>query len=256
MKLWRSSLPVMAMTPLYRGSVGGGVPVGPRARERGNRSHDHAGRVSAPQEIVAQSRSRALTGRAEKGGKPAAAGLEAALGLGDLDEGGLDGQTRHGARDALLAQLLAEAAAADLPTTGSRLRPEAREGLVVDVAAGLQLVHHGAGDLRRRSPTPEPPAQLARAPGLHGQKLEGRQLGGLRVQLPGLSRRARAAASRRHQPFLKMPGRVTEGAPTNPAFEESQVISPVEKMPLTLRSKSSGLVAASRAVSYVTSSSR
>src|SRR5437879_2081605 len=141
----------MVMTTLYRGSVGGGVPVGPRARERGNRSHDHAGRVAASQERA---------------------------------------------------------------------------------------------------------AQLPRAPGLHGQKVEGRQLGGLRVQLPGLSRRARAAASRRHQPFLKMPGRVTEGAPTNPALEESQVISPVEKMPLTLRSKSSGLVAASRAVSYVTSSSR
>src|SRR5205823_3612626 len=168
----------MVMTTLYRGSVGGEVPVGPRARERGNRSHDHAGRVAAPQEIVAQTRRRALAGCAEQGGQPAAAGLEAALGLGDLDEGGLDGQTCHGARD------------------------------------------------------------------------------GLRVQLPGLARRARAAASRRHQPFLKMPGRVTEGAPTNPAFEESQVISPVEKMPLTLRSKSSGLVAASRAVSYVTSSSR
>src|SRR5437870_12405039 len=98
----------MVMTTLYRGSVGGGVPVGPRARKRGNRSHDHAGWVTAPQEIVAQTRRRALAGRAEEGGQPAAAGLEAALGLGDLDEGGLDGQTRHGARDALLAQLLAE----------------------------------------------------------------------------------------------------------------------------------------------------
>src|SRR5437879_5362944 len=247
---------VMVMTTVCRGSVGGGVAVGRRARERGTRSHDHAGRVSAPQEIVAQTRRRALAGRAEQGGQAAAAGLEAALGLGDLDEGGLDGQTRHGARDALLAQLLAEAATADLPAAGARFRPEACEGLVVDVAAGLQLVHHGTGDLRRRAPTPEPPAQLARAPGLHGQKLEGRQLGGLRVQLPRLSRRARASAARRHQPFLKTPGRVTEGAPTNPALEESQVISPVEKMPLTLRSKSSGLVAASRAVSYVTSSSR
>jgi len=36
----------------------------------------------------------------------------------------------------------------------------------------------------------------------------------------------------------------------------SHVISPVEKMPFTFRSKSSGFVAASRAVSYVTSSSR
>src|SRR4030095_3414652 len=36
----------------------------------------------------------------------------------------------------------------------------------------------------------------------------------------------------------------------------SHVISPVEKMPFTLRSKSSALVAASRAVSYVMSSSR
>jgi len=70
----------------------------------------------------------------------------------------------------------------------------------------------------------------------------------LRVQLPGSEARARggrAAASA----LLEDAGRVTEGAPTNPAFEESQVISPVEKMPLTLRSKSSGLVAASRAVS-------
>src|SRR2546426_12776709 len=102
----------MVMATLYRGSVGGGVPVGPRARERGNRSHDHAGRIAAPQEIIAQTRRRALAGCAEQGGQPAAAGLEAALGLGDLDGGGLDGQTRPGARDALLAQLPAAASAA------------------------------------------------------------------------------------------------------------------------------------------------
>src|SRR6266852_7775217 len=105
----------MAMTPLYRGSVGLAVPVGPRSREGRNRSHDDTHRIAPSEEVVAKARRGALAGGAQQGGKPAAAGLETALGLGHLEEGGLDGGARHGVRDALLGQLLAETAAAYPP---------------------------------------------------------------------------------------------------------------------------------------------
>src|SRR5262249_1793015 len=160
----------MVMPTLYRGSVGGGGPVGPDARERGHRPHDHAGRVPAAQEIVAQARGRAVARGAEERGQTATAGLETTLGLGDLHEGPLDGLPPHRARNAFPPQLLAESPAADLAAAGARLRPEAREGLVVDVAAALQLVHDGAGDLRGGAASPEAPTELARAPGLHGEK--------------------------------------------------------------------------------------
>src|SRR5438477_611662 len=87
-KLWRSSLPVMAIASLYRGSVGRCVPVGTHARERRERAHHKRRRVAAAHEVIAESRGCSLGPRPQQSRQPAAPGLEAALGLGRLLEGG------------------------------------------------------------------------------------------------------------------------------------------------------------------------
>jgi hypothetical protein len=88
---------------------------------------------------------------------------------------------RHRPGNPLGEQLLAQPVAADPAAPGARLGPPAREGLVVHVATVGEVGHHGLGDLGRGAAAPEPAGQLATAPGLAGQKIEGRQSGGLRV---------------------------------------------------------------------------
>src|SRR6185295_18041478 len=184
-------------------------------------------------------------------------------GLPDLLEGGRDRGLGHRPGNPLGEQLLPQPVAADPAPACPGFRPPAREGPIVDVAAVGEIGHHRLGDLGGGAPAPEPAGQLAAAPGLAGQKIEGRQSGGLRVQ--------RRCGRRRGYPAFLPKGLRAAGAGAAGAMPGwagaavdavvlppgcSQVISPVEKMPLILRSKSSGFVAASRAVSYVTSSSR
>src|SRR3990172_2873878 len=195
----RSSPPVMVMASLYRGSVGWCVPVGPRPRERRDRPHNLRQGVSAAHEVVAQSGRRPWEAGPQQGRQPATTGLETALGLRRLLEGGGDRRGGHVAGNALLEELPAETAAADAAPTGARLGPEARKGGVVHVASGGELGDDRAGDFVGCPAAPEPPGQLAGAPGLACEKVEGRQLGGLRVQLPPLPGPApRAADPRRH----------------------------------------------------------
>src|SRR5262249_60157142 len=93
-------------------------------------------------------------------------------------------------------------AAPAAPAPRARLGPEAREGRVVHVAPRGQLCHHVARDVVGGAPALEAGGQLARAPRLARQKLEGRQFGGLRIQLPGA---ALSAARWRHYLTLAWP---------------------------------------------------
>src|SRR4029453_1292093 len=120
----------MVMWPLYRGSGSLVGPVGARPRERGHRPHHLGRRVATAQEIVAETRSGPPAVPAQGGGAGGAAGLQAPLRLGGLLEGGGHGGRGQVARNALLEELLAEAATADAAAPGARLGPEARGGRV------------------------------------------------------------------------------------------------------------------------------
>src|SRR6266481_9524869 len=189
----------MAIWPLYRGSLSLVGPVGARPREGGHCAHHLGRRVATAQEVVSETRGGPFAPPAQQCGQPAAAGLEAPLRLGRLGEGGGDGGRGQVARNTLLEELLAKAATTDAAAAGSGLGPEAREGNIVHVTARGQLRHYRTRDFIRGAPTLQSRDQLAGAPGFACQKLEGRQLGGLRIQLPPFPGAARrAAAPRRH----------------------------------------------------------
>src|SRR4029450_12366056 len=107
----------MVMWPLYRGSGSLVGPVGARPRERGHRPHHLGRRGATAQEIVAETRRGPPAGPAGEGGRgggqAAPASLQAPLRLGGLLEGGGHGGRGQVARNALLEELLAEAATAD-----------------------------------------------------------------------------------------------------------------------------------------------
>src|SRR5262252_10448393 len=108
----------MVMRSLYRASGGLVGPVGARPGERGHGAHHHRRRVAAAQEVIAQAHGSAFTSAPKNRGQTPAAGVEAALGLGRLGEGGGDGGGDEIARYPLLGQFLLEAPAADAAATG------------------------------------------------------------------------------------------------------------------------------------------
>ena len=120
----------------------------------------------------------------------------------------------------------------------------AGEGLVVEIAARGEVGDHLVGDVGGRATAPQPRGEIARGPGVAGQEVGGREPRGPRVE-------SSARTARTGQDLLKkeLPAGVT-GAGARSVARCSNDCSPVEKMPRTLRSKSSALVAASRAVSY------
>jgi hypothetical protein len=117
------------------------------------------------------------------------------------------------------------------------------------VAAGHQIGDQRSGQFGGSAAADEAPGEVGAGPRAAGQQIRGDPTGGRRGE-----RRARRAG--RSYFFLAKglpPGEVVPGGGGVPAAgffcSPSNVISPVEKMPRTLRSKSSALVAASRAVS-------
>lgn len=117
------------------------------------------------------------------------------------------------------------------------------------MAAGHEVGNQRGGQLGGGSAADEAPGEVGAGPRAAGQQIRGDPTGGRRRE-----RRARGAG--RGYFFLAKglpPGEVVPGGGGVPAAgffcSPSNVISPVEKMPRTLRSKSSALVAASRAVS-------
>src|SRR5882724_5204579 len=246
----RMSLPVIGAV-LYAAVFLDAGEVGPPLGEQDTHRVAHRrGRIAAAQEVVGQAGGRPGGLAAQQGGQPAAPGFERARGLPHFLERGRDRGFGHRPGNSLGEELLVQPVAPDPAPAGTRLGPPASEGLVVHVATLGEVGHDGLGDLGGSATAPEAAGQLAAAPGLAGQKIEGRQSGGLRVQRRGGPRQCYPA-------FLPKGLRAAAaGAAVLLPPGCSQVISPVEKMPLILRSKSSGFVAASRAVSYVTSSSR
>jgi hypothetical protein len=101
--------------------------------------------------------------------------------------------------------------------------PLPSEGRVIEMSAGEEIVHDGGGDVGGRAPATQPAGELRTRPGPAGQQIGGSQPGTTLIERRFLCsyRRAKAPAAS----------------------------SPVEKMPRTLRSKSSGLEAVSFAVS-------
>src|SRR5881296_1200274 len=256
--------------------------------------------IAAPEEIAGEPGRDAVRSSAAQRRQPPPPGLERAVQLGGFLEGRLDGGGRQLPRNPLGRQLLTEPETADAAPPGPSLGPPAGKGLIVQIAAGLELGHDGPGDIGGGAPPAEAPGEFARAPGLARQQVEGRKLRGFRVENRPVSARPRAtrpgpghpycARWGARPPFRTLPpggwrgqnpratrntGREmtwsrTAGTLNVYFFRKcelddwpwvgaaaggaagaavSQVISPVERMPLTFRSKSSGLVAASRAVS-------
>ena len=119
--------------------------------------------------------------------------------------------------------------------------PLAREGTVVHVAARGEVDDHGGGHVVRRTATLEAPGELAAGPRPPREEVGRRAArgGGVEATLGRYDRLKKALAA-----LLR--GIISGGFSS---FFCSNDCSPVEKMPRTLRSKSSGLDAASRAVS-------
>src|SRR5690349_21608871 len=183
----RISLPVIGAILYAAVVLLGGRQVSRAVGEQRADRPAHRRRGIAPaQQIVGQAGRGARPPRER--GQPAAGGFEGAVGLAHLLERGRDGGLGHLARNALGGQLLAEAAAAHPAAPRAGLGPPAGERLIVDVAAGGEIGHHRLGDLERRAPAAETPGELAPAPGLAGQKIEGRRSGGLLIEIRGRAR--------------------------------------------------------------------
>ena len=166
------------------------------------------------------------------------------LALGGLDgECGVDQRPGHAPRPQLGAQarraVAARRAGGD-PVTG--------EGRVIDVAAGGEIGEDFLDDGCGRPAPAQACGQIAGGPGASREEVGGREPRGPRVE-------SSARTARTRYDLLK------KELPVGETGERSVVLcsndcSPVEKMPRTLRSKSSALVAASRAVSYEMTPSR
>jgi hypothetical protein len=122
---------------------------------------------------------------------------------------------------------------------GPGLDPLARERGVVHVAPVDEVGDDGGGDVGWGPATVEASGQVRRRPRTAREEVGGGQ--------PRAPRVEDGDSPRRYDRRAKGLGGAFPGGAWSAAA--SSVCSPVEKMPRTLRSKSSGLVAASRAVS-------
>ena len=140
-------------------------------------------------------------------------------------------------RDAPGPELGAEPRGAVAPRRAS-LDPVTREGRVVHVAAPDKIGHHLGRHRPRRAAAHQPRRELAARPGAPREEVARGEARGAGVEdVPRRSYRRKKVWP--------------EGATGDrSSLFSSNDCSPVEKMPRTLRSKSSAFVAASRAVSY------
>jgi hypothetical protein len=182
---------------------------------------------------------RAVT--APQRGKPPAGDRASALEIGVLTRAAercFDERRVDPARPELGAQPRRAIAA-----RGARRHPVAGERFVIQIAARGQVGDDRVGDVRRRPAPAQARRKVARGPGASGEEVGGREPRGPRVEDS-----ARTARTRQDLLKKELPVGVT-GAGARSVARCSNDCSPVEKMPRTLRSKSSALVAASRAVS-------
>lgn len=200
---------------------------------------DRRGMAAAP-EMVAQTRRRARgIGAAQRGQTPARDGARPLERVGVVA-----GQRRvdQGRGDAARAKLGAQARGA-VAARRARGHPLAGERGVVEIAAGDEIGEHVGRHVGGRPAAAQAALQLAGRPGAAGEEVGGSQPRGPRVESS-----ARTARGRQDRLKKELPAGET-GAGARSLVRCSNDCSPVEKMPRTLRSKSSALVAASRAVS-------
>lgn len=206
--------------------------------------------MAAAQQVVAEAPGGAPRLHAGEGPETAPGGRTRALEgqpRGQRTEGRVD--QRDG--DPTASELRAEPGGA-VTAGGARLDPLAREGRVVEVAARDEVGDDDRRDLPRRAPPHQARGEVGARPGTAREEVRRGQAGAAVVEA------ARSTGAPRYDCFREKgrppanglgPAGFCGSAGAATAFEASIVSSPVEKMPRTLRSKSSGLVAASRAVS-------
>jgi len=138
------------------------------------------------------------------------------------------------------------------PVAAGRARghPVAREGLVVEIAASGEIGDDRVGDLRGRPAPAQARGQVARGPRAAGEQVGGGEPRGPRVECSARTARTVQDRLKKELPAGEI------GAGARSVARCSNDCSPVEKIPRTFRSKSSALVAASRAVSYEMTPSR
>ena len=204
--------------------------------------HDRGG-VAATQQMVAKPCGGPCAVAASQRGQPPAGNRAGALELVAVAtrraaECRLDERRTDAARPELGAQARRAVAA-----RGARRNPVPGERFVVEIAARGQVGDDRVGDVGGRPAPAQTRSQVARGPGAAGEEVGGREPRGPRVE-------DSARTARTRQDFLKKELPLEEtGAGARSVARCSNDCSPVEKMPRTLRSKSSALVAASRAVS-------
>ena len=210
--------------------------------------HDRRG-IAAAQQVVAQARSHpGSVGALERLQTPERDGARAL----ELAAVALTGQRRVDQRrsNAPRPELGAEPRG---PVAARRARgdPVAGERFVVEVAARGEIGDDLVRDIRGRAATAQARGEVAGGPRVAREEVGGREPRGPRVE-----RSARTARARQDRLKKELPAGETGAAGARSLARCSKDCSPVEKMPRTLRSKSSALVAASRAVSYEMTPSR
>ena len=203
-------------------------------------NHDRRGVSAAPEEVaqacgradgIAPAQRRQAPARHRS--RPRELRLPGDGGQRRVDEGG---------GDPARAELGAEARRT-VATSRPNFHPLACEGRVVHVATPGEVGDHLAGHGRGSAAALQAPGELAAGPRPPREKIGRRQArgGGIEEPLRGYDRLKKGLA-----PAAPARGCMSGGLSS---LFCSNDCSPVEKMPRTLRSKSSGLDAASRAVS-------
>ena len=197
---------------------------------------DDGGGVTAAEKVVTEAGGGADRLSAAEGRKPALGdGASPVERVGARERAERSVDQRRG--DAARAQLCAQARGA-VAARRARLHPVTGEGGVVQVAARGQIRDDVGGDIGRRAAAPQATGQLGARPGAAREEVGGHE--------PG------AAGVERRRGYFRLNGLGAPGLGDPSAVfgcSVSNVSSPVEKMPRTLRSKSSGLDALSLAVS-------
>ena len=143
--------------------------------------HDATG-VAEAQEVVAQPGGRPAWVPAHERRQPLPPGLEGPRPFRAGAERLPDRRLGHRGVDAAGAQLRAEPRRAEPADRGARLHPATGELDVVEVAAGLELADDRRRDLRRRPAAPEASQQVAPAPRLAGEQIDGDRARRLQVK--------------------------------------------------------------------------
>src|SRR5712691_9725363 len=227
------------------------VGAGGRTRRLADDAGDDARGVAPAPQVLAEPRGRALgPGAGDHGQSPAGEGA-GPVERGLRRERG-DGRVDYRRVDAADSELGAQPGGA-VAARAAAVHPLAREGGVVQVATIGKIGDHRLGDFGWGAAADQTAREVGASPRPAREEIGGGQARRALIEWEQLARRAPPWGYGRLKKGLAVGGLAASSCFF---FSPSYVSSPVEKMPRTLRSKSSGLVAASRAVSYETTLSR